>query len=99
MPMAGCGDSENGVKKILKAIDQNFRASLRTAEERPVAGTGSQGKTRCDHLQRPEGHQGRYGAVPLPGVRPQCSAGLGCWMSSQKYETGVQKTTLLITIC
>ena len=37
MPMAGCGDSENEVKKILKAIDQNFRASLRTAEERPVA--------------------------------------------------------------
>lgn len=35
--MAGCGDSENEVKKILKAIDQNFRASLRTAEERPVA--------------------------------------------------------------
>ena len=64
----------------MKAIDQNFRASLRTAEERPVAGTGSQGKTRCDHLQRPEGHQGRYGAVSLPGVRPQCSAGLGCWM-------------------
>ncbi|MDD7171235.1 MAG: CD0415/CD1112 family protein [Faecalibacterium sp.] len=48
----------DGVKKILKAIDQNFRASLRTAEERPAAGTGSQGKTRCDHLQRPEGHQG-----------------------------------------
>ena len=40
-----------------------------------------------------------YGAVSLPGVRPQCSAGLGCWMSSRKYETGVQKTTLLITIC
>ena len=35
--MAGCGDSENEVKRILKAIDQNFRASLRTAEERPVA--------------------------------------------------------------
>lgn len=35
--------------------------------------------------------------MPLPGVRPQCSAGLGCWMSSRKYETGVQKTTLLIT--
>ena len=39
------------------------------------------------------------GAVSLPGVRPQCSAGLGCWMSSRKYETGVQKTTLLITFC
>ena len=35
--------------------------------------------------------------MSLPGVRPQCSAGLGCWMSSRKYETGVQKTTLLIT--
>jgi len=37
VPMAGCGDSEDGVKKILKAIDQNFRASLRTVEERPIA--------------------------------------------------------------
>jgi len=38
----------------LKAIDQNFRASLRTAEERPVAGTGSQGKrgaTICKDLK------------------------------------------------
>ena len=35
--------------------------------------------------------------MSLPGVRPQCSAGLACWMSSRKYETGVQKTTLRIT--
>ena len=32
VPLAGRGDSENGVKKI----DQNFRASLRTAGERPM---------------------------------------------------------------
>ena len=34
-------------------------------------------KMRCEHLQRPERRRDRYGAVPLPGVRSQCSAGLG----------------------